>query len=208
MSTHSRFLSFLIPVALVACGGSPAATPDTGTPAVDMGTSRVDMGTPPVDMGVPPVDTGVAPVDMAVLPVDMGVAPVDTGVRPIDMGVAPVDMGTATVDSGCAGVRLTVINALNWCSVSVNGGAPSPGPSQTVCVPSASAVSLVATPLTGFVLGLWHHTTGDTGAGDLGVVSGGMSTASVTTPGAGAACVWVCCPFPGGGGCPTTDQCP
>jgi hypothetical protein len=39
-------------------------------------------------------------------------------------------------------------------------------------------------------------------------VSNGDSTASVTVTGSTAACVWVCCPFTGGSGCPGTDQCP
>ena len=75
-------------------------------------------------------------------------------------------------------------------------------------MPSAGDIPIVATALTGFQLGSWHHVNGDTGTGTPGVVSGGMSTAQLTTSGSGTACVWVCCPFVGGGGCPATDQCP
>ena len=119
------------------------------------------------------------------------------------------DAAASATDSGCAGTVLTVLNYDLWCSVAVNGGAASTAASQTVCVPASTNVALVATAVSGFQLGNWHHTTGDTGSGDPGTVSGGMSTAHYMSGTASAgACIWVCCPFPGGAGCPTTEQCP
>ncbi len=97
----------------------------------------------------------------------------------------------------------------SWCNVSVNGGAASSASVQTVCVAANGTVPVTAAPLGGFELGAdpWHDTTGDMGSGDPGTVSGGVSstTATVTT---GSKCVWACCPFTNGTGCPTTDQCP
>jgi hypothetical protein len=71
-------------------------------------------------------------------------------------------------------------------------------------------VDLVAAPLdSSFELGPapWHDTAGDTGSGDPGTMAGGTSSTTVAVN--ADTCVWVCCPFsPGGGGCPTADQCP
>lgn len=107
--------------------------------------------------------------------------------------------------SGTTPVQLTVKNYLAWCSVSVDGAAPSSAASQTTCVASG-AVQLTATPLAGFSLGLWHHTTGDAGSGDPGTVVAGTSDATVDASGS-STCVWVCCPTTGLDDCPTTDQC-
>src|SRR5690348_8275744 len=54
--------------------------------------------------------------------------------------------------------QLTVKNYLNWCSVSVNGGAASSAASQQVFV-QPGAIALTASPLTGFQLdaNMWHH---------------------------------------------------
>ncbi len=106
---------------------------------------------------------------------------------------------------GCDGVVLTVKNYLSWCSVTVADEAPSTAADIEVCVPANSTVDLSATALAGFILGEgpWHDTnspgapTGDPPHSD--------TTVDVTT---GADCVWVCCPFPDGSGCPTADQCP
>jgi hypothetical protein len=106
---------------------------------------------------------------------------------------------------------LTVKNYLSWCSVSVNGGAGSTAATLMQDV-DAGVVGLKATPASSsFMLGAWHHTDGDTGAGDPGTVTGTGATATSTTTVtlAGASkCVWICCPFTSGTGCPTTDQCP
>jgi hypothetical protein len=147
--------------------------------------------TGPADSG--PADTG---------PADTG--PADTG--PADSG--PVDTGPA--DAGC--VQLTVKNYLAWCSVSVAGATSSSAAVQTACVPRGT-VSLSAQALSGFILGPapWHDTLGDHGSGDPGTVTGsGASAQSATSVvvSASSACVWVCCPFPDGSGCPATDQCP
>lgn len=77
----------------------------------------------------------------------------------------------------------------------------------------AGTVTLAATALTNFELGPapWHDTAGDHGSGDPGTVTGtGQSAKSTTTVTASGAskCVWVCCPFTNGTGCPTTNQCP
>lgn len=111
--------------------------------------------------------------------------------------------------AGCSGaqpVALTVLNFDAWCTVSVAGGTPSGAGSQTVCVADGS-VALEATANTGFKLGKWFGTSGDTGTGDPGTVTGTKSDAKVTVSGT-VKCVSVCCPFADGTGCPTTKQCP
>jgi hypothetical protein len=85
---------------------------------------------------------------------------------------------------------------------------------QTICAPANTSIPLVATANGGFMLDahMWHHTSGDTGSGEMGTWTGtgatAMSSASFMTGASGTACAWVCCPgsgFP----CPTTDtQCP
>jgi hypothetical protein len=152
---------------------------DTGTEAATDAATDV---TPPTDNG--PADTG----------------PSDTG--PGDTG--PTDSGPA--DSGCSGVTLTVKNYRFWCSVTVGTGTASTADVQTVCVP-AGTVNLSASGAGSFILGDWHHTSGDTGSGDPGTISAGVSHTTVNASGT-STCVWICCPFPDGTGCPTTDQCP
>jgi hypothetical protein len=122
---------------------------------------------------------------------------------------------TTTVDApkGSADASpptLTVKNYLSWCSVSVNGGATSTAAMQSVPATTAADVPLVATAASNsFILGDWHHTDGDTsGAGDPGTVVGAMTSAKVMVSGTASKCVWICCPFTNGTGCPTADQCP
>jgi hypothetical protein len=110
------------------------------------------------------------------------------------------------------GPVLKVKNYFGWCSVVVNGGAASTVPEQDVPV-TAGTLPVSAVALAGFILGPtpWHDTTGDTGAGDPGTVTGtGQAASSATTVvvGASGKCAWVCCPFTSGTGCPTVDQCP
>jgi hypothetical protein len=104
-----------------------------------------------------------------------------------------------------------VKNYLSWCNVAVGNGAASKVAQQVVCAP-VGTTSVSAAPLTGFELdpnGTWHGTDGDTGSGDMGTISNGTSTANVTiVSGTTTKCVWACCPFTGGTGCPTTNQCP
>jgi hypothetical protein len=120
---------------------------------------------------------------------------------------ATTGTGGAPACSGATPVSLTVMNVSAWCMVSVAGGTPSGADSQTVCV-AAGPVTLDATAEAGFELGKWFGTTGDTGTGDPGTVTGAKSEATVTAS-APSKCVAVCCPFsPGGNGCPTTNSCP
>lgn len=121
---------------------------------------------------------------------------------------APADAAPVVLDAPAGTYPLTVKNYLGWCSVSVDGGASSSGPEQVVDV-APGTIPLVAAPAsTLFELapGMWHHTDGDHGAGDSGVVTGGQSTAAKTV-GPAPACVWVCCPFTDGTGCAIPDQC-
>jgi hypothetical protein len=118
----------------------------------------------------------------------------------------------AGVDASTGCVNLSVLNYEVWCSVTVNGGVAFVADAATLCVPSGT-VQLAATALPDFELGPapWHDTAGDQGNGDPGTVddSGASPVASTTVVvGDAATCVWVCCPFDDGVGCPTTDQCP
>jgi hypothetical protein len=117
--------------------------------------------------------------------------------------------GSTSTCSGSTPVALTIKNISSWCDVSVNGGAAWHDAEQTICVSQQDAVNLSASPLSGFILGStpWHDTDGDTGNGDPGTVANGASSTTETPTGT-TDCVWVCCPFTSGSGCPTTDQCP
>jgi hypothetical protein len=119
-------------------------------------------------------------------------------------------LDSAVEASAC--VSLTVLNYEVWCSVTVNAGAAFVADAETLCVPPGTE-QLAATALPNFELGPapWHDTAGDNGDGDPGTVTdGGMFAVNSTTVvvGDAATCVWVCCPFDDGVGCPTTDQCP
>jgi hypothetical protein len=131
-------------------------------------------------------------------------------------GSAEAGTEAGAVDSGMEAstpcVSLTVLNYEVWCSVTVNGGAAFVADAETFCVPSGTE-QLAATAVLNFELGPapWHDTVGDKGDGDPGTVTGsGASAIDSTTVvvGDAATCVWVCCPFDDGVGCPTTDQCP
>jgi hypothetical protein len=123
-----------------------------------------------------------------------------------DAGSLDAGQPDSGMDAGSCSM-LTVKNVDVWCTVTVAGGTPSAAAEQTVCV-APGTVNLAATANTGFVLGDWHHTTGDTGSGDPGTVTNGVSAATVRV-GSSNACVWICCPGVGGvPACPTTDACP
>jgi hypothetical protein len=112
---------------------------------------------------------------------------------------------------GASCTMLTVKNYVSWCSVSVDGDAASMAGQQTKCV-APGVIDLTAVAVQGFILGpdMWHHTDGDVGNGEPGMVTGmGQSaeSAATATVGIDPKCVWVCCPFPNGSGCPPTDQC-
>jgi len=142
---------------------------------------------------------------------------------PIDGVVdGPVD---AMIDGPPGTTALKVKNYLAWCTVSVNGAATSIANIQTVNV-APGDITLVAMrkDSTFEVSGnLWHHTNGDTGAGEPGVITNAgdpatKTSTAVVTVAATAKCVWVCCPFKAvppdteGAGCafPTdvAEQCP
>jgi hypothetical protein len=184
MRTNVVFFVFGL-VAITGCNNTPAAT-DTGA------GGGTDAGH---DAAMSVADAGD---DAASMTTDAG-----------NDAASTTDTGSAATDAGCAGVLLTVIDVSSWCDITVNGGTAFGGAMETVCVPESSDVTLVQTAHSGFILGNWFGTDADTGSGDPGMVSGSMSTAHVTTGAAGTtACVSVCCPFPGGTGCPTTNSCP
>ena len=126
---------------------------------------------------------------------------------------APHADASSTVDAPALTNTLRVKNYLAWCSVTVAGHPASSAAVQDVTI-TPGTINVSAVALAGFQLGTkpWHDTAGDTtGTGEQGTVTGtGQAASSATTVvvGASGKCVWVCCEFTGGGGCPTTDQCP
>jgi hypothetical protein len=98
---------------------------------------------------------------------------------------------------------VTVKNYAGWCSVSAGTAAANSFDTQTVCVLPGILV-LSASPLVGFQLGNvpWHGTANDVGS------RANRAASTTVVVARGATCVWVCCELSGGGGCPTTDQCP
>ena len=125
---------------------------------------------------------------------------------------------TANAAPSGGGPTLTVMNFLNWCSVAVNGGAPSTAATVTASVTPGSVVTIVATPASSsFEIGAdpWFGVDQDDGGAatgtDVGSGTSETSTATVTFTGAGTTqCVSVCCQEPGNAPtpCPTTNPCP
>jgi hypothetical protein len=127
----------------------------------------------------------------------------------------------AAVDGPPGTAPLTVKNYLNWCSVEVNGMTGSVAGQQVVNLAPGTYSLVAKRASSSFVVdgNMWHHTNGDSGTGETGVVTKPdaqdeatwFSTAMVTV-GTSAKCVWVCCPFSTQGhpGCESTiaDQCP
>ncbi|HEY3820624.1 MAG TPA: hypothetical protein VGL81_25835 [Polyangiaceae bacterium] len=151
------------------------------------------------------VDAPIAPEAAT----DATICPCEAG---MDAGSPEAATEAAAAEAGVPCVNLTVLNYEVWCSVSVNGGDASVVDAETVCVPPGTE-QLAATAVEFFELGPapWHDTAGDMGDGDPGTVTGsGPSAVDSTTVVVGATpkCIWVCCPFDDGVGCPTTDQCP
>ncbi len=182
-------------------GMSEAGAADTGIDVTTSGSDSGDAGL--VDVHVPDEAS-----------VDAGTDGGADGATPMDAGEAGLDSGNvdAAAETGAPCVNLTVLNYEVWCSVTVNGGDAAVADAETVCVPPGTT-QLAATALQFFELGPapWHDTAGDMGQGDPGTVTGsGASAVDSTTVVVGATpkCVWVCCPFDDGTGCPTTDQCP
>jgi hypothetical protein len=179
-----------------SAGAEPEAGKDSGPP-----DARTPIDAGPPDTSTPDTSTldASAPKDAATR--DVGA---------LDVAVASEASDVEAGEAGCTGstpVTLTVLNVLVWCSVSIEGAAPSSAAAQTVCV-APGIVSLAASPLPGFELGPapWYDTSGDLGSGDPGTVVGDVDSTTVMVT-SGSACVWVCCPFPDGTGCPTADQC-
>ena len=116
------------------------------------------------------------------------------------------EVSVEAADGGCT--KLKVLNYKNWCKVSVNGGTYSKAAERTVCVDPGTVDLALKAASTEFEIGPapWHDTAGDTGDGDPGTLNGKIDSTTVVVKHK-AACVWACCPFVGGGGCPTTDQC-
>jgi hypothetical protein len=136
----------------------------------------------------------------------------DGGHAGAEAGVLDATIADAGAEASAPCVNLTVLNYEVWCAVSVNGGDAEVADAETLCVPPGTQ-QLAATALQFFELGPapWHDTAGDMGQGDPGTVTGSGATAVDTTTvvvGSQPKCVWVCCPFDDGSGCPTTDQCP
>jgi hypothetical protein len=142
-----------------------------------------------------------------------GTASMGGGTASMGGGTGATGGGTGGTGGGCNGTMLTVKNApigTPWCKVSINGSTAVVTPAvQTACVTPGQVTLTAEAESSTFELGLWHHTSGDTGSGEPGSVSAGVSTAHFIADGGATACVWVCCPFAAmGNGCPTTDQCP
>jgi hypothetical protein len=129
------------------------------------------------------------------------------------MLVAACGSSSSGVDAQGQGLSLTVKNFDAWCTITVEGGSATTLPTETVTV-TTGTVTLTAKPASSaFELGPapWHDTAGDSGSGDPGTVTGtgtdAVSTTTVSGVTSAGTCVWACCPFTSGSGCPTTDQC-
>jgi hypothetical protein len=192
---------FAIVVAIVAgCGSSNTgadASPTDTQPSPDTPTGDG----PPSDAPAP--DTPGAETDASLAD---ALPSTDAVISDAPPGDAPPG------DTPPATQPLTVKNYLSWCSVTVDNGTPSISAQQIVNV-APGAIPLVAEARVGFQLGAtpWHDTDGDSGAGDAGTRAGSGQTETSSTAATVASspkCVWVCCEFSGGGGCPATDQCP
>jgi hypothetical protein len=123
-------------------------------------------------------------------------------------GAAP----DGAVDGG--NVTLTVLNFLGWCTVSINGGAASAGPSLAASVAPGSTATLVAQPASmAFVIGAdpWFGVSQNDGGAAPGTdndASGTAATTTATVVVTGNQCVSVCCgDAPTGTGCPMTNPC-
>ena len=129
-------------------------------------------------------------------------------------GAAGAAGGAAGSSAGGAGgaacganmVALTVKNYLSWCNVEApTGSTASTAAEQVVCVQANGTVDLTATAASAtFEVAAddWHDVTSQQ-------LTGNNMTSRATKAIAGTAtCVWVCCPFANGTGCPASDQCP
>jgi hypothetical protein len=218
---------------------------DTSAPVEDS-NAPVDSNVPVQDSNLPPEDSNAPPGDSNAPPgPDAGTdakSPVDAGEHDAsDAGSAadssdaePVDASDAgsskdasdaasETDAGeDAGVTLTVLNFLNWCTVTINSDAPASGVTVLTSVPAGSTATLVAVPRanlpdggSSFIIGPdpWFGTNENDGGAANGVdqdAGGKESTTAQVTIGAGPTqCVSVCCAKPDGGTplCPATNPC-
>ncbi len=159
--------------------------------------------------------------------VGIGVAACSDSTSPVDSGV-PTDsavtdspsVDSAAVDSSnndaSAAATLTVMNFLDWCSVSINGGTASTGATVTASVTSGSVASIVVSPSSSAFqigtnpwLGVDQNNGGPAPGTDVGSGTSETSTATVTITKT-AQCVSVCCQQPNNSPtpCPTTNPCP
>jgi hypothetical protein len=124
------------------------------------------------------------------------------------------DTGVVTTD-GASEATLTVLNFLEWCSVSINGDTASANATVTAPVTVGSTATIVVTPSSSaFMIGAepWFGVSENNGGAAAGVDhgSGTTETSTATVVVTGNQCVSVCCqepnmmPTP----CPTTNPCP
>jgi hypothetical protein len=203
---------------VAACGGDDSstnpgndagmdATRDTGMPGADASDGSMqnpDTGTH--DSGKDTGTTGDAGSDTGTTgDASDGGGNTDSG------GDSGGDSGS---DAGDGGITLTIKNVLSWCSIAINGSdAGSSNAIITATVP-AGVNTLVATAEPGFIIGgadMWFGIDQNDGGAAPGVDSdaGGVTTSTATVTITGDHCVQVCCPFPAGNGCPTSNtMCP
>ncbi len=128
---------------------------------------------------------------------------------------ANLDAGIAVPDSTATTATLTVLNFLNWCTVTINGGAGSSEATVTGTVTVGSTATIVITPSSSaFQIGAdpWFGVTENNGGAAAGMDngSGTTETSTATVVVSGNQCVSVCCqepnmmPTP----CPTSNPCP
>jgi hypothetical protein len=99
------------------------------------------------------------------------------------------DTGAPSDGGGGAAVTLKLENYLSWCSVAVNGGAPSSTEVQTLSFAPGTVVNLTANPASAsFVFAYWVGTAGDTTA-----THDTQKATTVTMT--GNKVVQACCPF-------------
>jgi uncharacterized membrane protein YgcG len=127
---------------------------------------------------------------------------------------AVFDAASAPDEGTSSEVTLTVLNFLNWCSVTINGGAASTAATVTASVAQGSTATIVVTPASSaFTIGAdpWFGVTQNGGAAAPGTDqgTGATETSTATVVVAGNQCVSVCCELPNNGppACPTTDPC-
>ena len=105
---------------------------------------------------------------------------------------------------------LTVENVGGHCSVTIEELEPVTAAEDTVAdFTPGQTIALAASAMPGFTLGLWHHTTHDTGSGDPGTVTGSgpdATSSAAVMLGQDPGCVWICCGS-GSGDCAVADPC-